>query len=93
MGKELLTLKLQPKEANVHHVVKKLKIPKEDIDLEFGVVNIDPKKGLYAILVEGKAARQAGKRREVKGPFSNPKIEAFGTPNEVEGKSMKDTQS
>jgi len=80
MAKQMLTLKLPPKEATLSKVSKRLNLSSEEIDLEFGVVNIDPKHNLYAILVEEEAARRVSRAPKVKGPFSNPKIEPFGPP-------------
>ena len=78
MAKQMLTLKLPPREATLSKVSKRLNLSSEEIDSEFGVVNIDPKHNLYAILVEEEAARRVSGAPEVKGPFSNPKIEPFG---------------
>jgi hypothetical protein len=80
VGKQMFTLKLKPKQANLAHVRRKLNLSAEEIDHDFGVVNIDPKQDLYAVLVEEKAAQKAGAQPEVQGPFSNPRIETFGPP-------------
>jgi hypothetical protein len=86
MGKEMLTVKLKPNEATLPAVRRKLKLLPEDIDHDFGVVNIDPKQNLYAILVEPTAARRASKQDGIEGPFSNPKIETFGPPTRPQKK-------
>ena len=78
MAKQMLTLKLSPKEATLSKVSKQLNLSSEEIDAEFGIVNIDPKRNLYAVLVEEEAARRVGRAPGVEGPFSNPKIEPFG---------------
>ncbi len=80
MAKQMLTLKLRPKEATLSKVMKRLNLSSEEIDSEFGVVNIDPKRNLYTILVEEEAAKRVSGAPDVKGPFSNPKIEPFGPP-------------
>jgi hypothetical protein len=80
MAKQMLTLKLHPKEATLSKVSKRLNLSPEEIDSAFGVVNIDPKRNLYTILVDEEAARRVSGVPEVKGPFSNPKIEPFGPP-------------
>jgi hypothetical protein len=76
----MLTLKLHPRKATVAAVCRQLKLAPEQIDPDFGVVNIDPKKNLYTILVEEKAALKLGGKQGVKGPYSNPRIEPFGPP-------------
>jgi hypothetical protein len=80
MSKQMITLKLHPKEATLSQVRRRLGLTSEEVDTAFGVVNIDPKRNLYTILVEEEAARRVSGRPEVKGPFSNPKIETFGPP-------------
>ena len=80
MAKLMLTVKLDPGKASVAHVRKKLKLSESELDPEFGVVNIDPKQNLYAILVDEDAARRIGKVKDVQGPYSNPRIEPFGPP-------------
>jgi len=80
MAKEMLTLQLRPGEATLSSVCRKLNLRSEDVDHEFGVVNIDPQKNLYAILVEPAAAQKASAEPGVAGPFSNPRIETFGPP-------------
>jgi hypothetical protein len=80
MPKQMITLKLDPTEATLNQVYQKLGLSSDEVDSAFGVVNIDPKRNLYTILVEEEAARKVSGRPEVKGPFSNPKIETFGPP-------------
>ena len=76
----MLTLKLDSNKATLPEVCRRLNISPVDVDQEFGVVNIDPQRDLYAILVEEAAAEKAGQQEGVAGPFSNPKIEPFGPP-------------
>lgn len=76
----MLTLKLHPEDATLSQICQRLNLSATEVDSEFGVVNIDPKRNLYTILVEEEAARRVSTAPEVKGPFSNPKIETFGPP-------------
>ena len=80
MSKQMLTLKLHPDEATLSQVCQRLNLSADEVDSEFGVVNIDPKRNLYTILVEEEAARRVSGTPDVEGPFSNPKIEPFGPP-------------
>jgi hypothetical protein len=51
-------------------------ITEEDIDPEFGIVEIDPDLCLYTIRVSIKVAqRLSGYEGLLKGPYSDPKIE------------------
>ncbi len=78
MSKQMLTLRLHPAEATLPKICKKLNLSAEEVDSDFGVVNIDPKKDLYTILVEEEAASRISGSPGVEGPFSNPKIEPLG---------------
>ncbi|MDT0353604.1 hypothetical protein [Pseudonocardia charpentierae] len=55
-------------------------VAEQDLNPDFGVRPIDPDRGLYA--VEIRADRLPEQEQEVpspyQGPFSNPRIEAFG---------------
>ena len=50
------------------------------LDVEFGVTLIDPRDGLYAVMVDECMAAKVGESPSVHGPFSNPPIGAFGPP-------------
>lgn len=79
MAKYMITLRLDPAEANLAAVSRKLNLNNE-IDPNFGVVSINPAENLYAILVDEAAATKLQGREGVKGPYSNPKIEPYGPP-------------
>jgi hypothetical protein len=81
MSKLLLTLTRAPSEASLDAVKRDLGLGDEEIDPEFGVVNIDPNGDRYAVLVEESAAKRVGNEPGVEGPFANPRIEPFGPPN------------
>jgi hypothetical protein len=80
MGKVMMTLQLDPKEADLPHVRSKLGLKKDEIDEQFGIVNISPKEHLYCVLLEEETAARVSGLDWVKGPYSNPKIETFGPP-------------
>jgi hypothetical protein len=81
MSKVLLSVTRPPSEASLAAVKRDLGLSDEEIDAEFGVVNIDPKADRYAVLVEESAAERVGKQPGVEGPFANPRIEPFGPPD------------
>ena len=76
----MMTVELDPEAATVAKAAERLGVAQEQIDAEFGVVNIDPEQNLYTVLVDEQAAAGASDRPGVEGPFSNPRIEPFGPP-------------
>jgi hypothetical protein len=80
MAMQMITVKLDPKHANLESARQKLNLSLSDIDLEFGLVNIDPQQNLYTLMVDEKACGKLAGQKDVKGPFSNPRIETFGPP-------------
>lgn len=77
MSKMLYTVKLEGSDPSLEQVAEKLGITKGDLDEEYGLIEIDPEQKLYSVMVEESAV---GERMspDVKGPFSNPRIEPFG---------------
>jgi hypothetical protein len=57
-----------------------LGLERGSLDPEFGVTLIDPRRNLYAVMVDERAAGNVGENANVQGPFSNPPIGAFGPP-------------
>jgi hypothetical protein len=56
---------------------RQLNVPVEDLDASFGVVAVDPNKGLYSVRVRADHLKP-GESSEYRGPFSDPKIEPMG---------------
>jgi hypothetical protein len=81
MSKLLLSVTRDPSEASLAAVKRDLGLSDEEIDAEFGIVEIDPEGHRYAVLVEESAAERVGKQPGVEGPFANPRIEPFGPPD------------
>ena len=77
----------------IDQICEKYCFSPDELDGDYGVVEIDPQDHLYSILVDDTAIARvehewdaAGKRdKGLKGPFSNPMIEPFGPP---EGRSL-----
>ena len=80
MAKYMMTLQLDPSEANLTAVSRRLNLKEDEIDPNFGVVNIDPVQNLYTILVDEAVATKLQGSEGIKGPYSNPKIETFDLP-------------
>ena len=56
---------------------RQLRVPVEDVDASFGVVAVDPDKGLYSVRVRPDHLPPS-ESSEYRGPFSDPKIEPMG---------------
>jgi hypothetical protein len=80
MAKLMVTLRLEPQEANLNEVKRKLHLKRGEIDRAFGVISIKPEENLYTILVDEAIAQRIEGVSGVQGSFSNPKIEPFGPP-------------
>ena len=50
-----------------------LRVTVEALDASFGVITVDPRRGLHTVLVHGEVPE--GLARGLQGPFSNPRIE------------------
>jgi hypothetical protein len=75
MASVMVSLQLDPERASLEEVRRLLGLREDEVDPRFGVVNIDPKEHLYAILVEQEAAERVRDAAPVRGVFSNPRIE------------------
>jgi hypothetical protein len=71
----MVTLELEPGQANLDEVRRLLGLGEDDVDANFGVVNISPKERLYTILVDPEAAERVRGAAPVRGVFANPRIE------------------
>ena len=80
MSKLMLTVKLEPEHATLEDARRRLGLEADELDPDFGVVNVDPEQDLYAILADERTAQKLSQQPEVQGPYANPVIEPFGPP-------------
>ncbi|MCG5217397.1 hypothetical protein [Streptosporangium sp. KLBMP 9127] len=70
----LVTVRLPPG-ATIDDARERLGLAEREVDLDYGLVLIDPAEGLYALRV----ADEAGGRMEGEaGPYADPVIEPYG---------------
>jgi len=65
--------------ATLEAAAASLGVEETSLDANFGIVEIDPERNLYSVMVEEDASvpdSRSGK--EFRGPFSNPKIAPTG---------------
>lgn len=56
---------------------KQLGVRTSDVDNAYGVVPLDPVRGLYAVLVRADRLQPPSEEDTFQGPYSNPKISSF----------------
>jgi hypothetical protein len=85
MAKIMVSFEVVGAAPTVDELKERFGLSDEEIDASFGVVEIDPETYTYTILVEASAVEKVqpgGSISNVEGPFSNPRIEPFGPPEE-----------
>ncbi len=80
MATRMVTVKLDPSDAELSKVRARLGLQASEIDSNFGVVTLNAAKHLYAILVDEDVANRIEGTEGVVGTYSNPRIETFGPP-------------
>lgn len=53
-------------------------VAERDLSSEFGVVPIDPSRGIYSVQIPANRLHVQEASTPYQGPFANPRIEAFG---------------
>ena len=86
MTKVMVTIRADDEPPTLDEVVERYQLGPDDIDTDFGIVEVDPDDRLHVVLVsEAAAARiQPGDGWVTEGPFANPRIEPFGPPEAEE---------
>jgi hypothetical protein len=80
MSKVMVTVAGAGDRCSLSEVKRRFDLADDEIDADFGVIEIDPDAHLYTVLVEEDAAqrlRDAG-ATGLSGPYSNPVIGAYG---------------
>jgi hypothetical protein len=76
MAKVLMTIQAPDEAPTPESVRARYGLADGDLDARFGVVAVDPRAGIYTVMVEDAAAHRlsSGGGWTVRGPFSNPRI-------------------
>jgi hypothetical protein len=84
MGKVMITITAVDRTPSIETVKKQYGLKDDQIDAEFGVIEVDPDEHTYTVLVDDSVVSRitSDKRWKVEGPFSNPRIEPFGPPED-----------
>jgi len=87
MSKVMMTIGTAGRSPSVEDIKQQFNLDDDEIDPDFGVVEIDPDANLYTVLVEEQAAAKVQPTREwtTAGPYANPRIAPFGPPEGGEG--------
>jgi hypothetical protein len=72
----MLTLELEASEANFKRVKASLALDDSEVDADFGLLAISPKRHLYTMLVDPDAANRVRAHEKVRRISSNPTVEA-----------------
>jgi hypothetical protein len=82
MSKLMMTIHSADKPPTLQEIAERYQLQPGELDQEFGIVEIDPERHDYAILVEPEVAKKIAPTEnwQVSGPYSNPRIEPFGPP-------------
>jgi hypothetical protein len=75
---ELMTVTVPHGTPSLADAAKRLGVELSDMDTTFGVVPVDPDRGMYAVQVRAGQAQKQPEGSDYQGPWSNPKIEPFG---------------
>ena len=78
MHKVLLQLKLDPVDASLAGVRRRLHLRADQIDKSFGLLDVRPKDGLYAVKVDVDVANRVRGSDSVQSVDANPRVTFFG---------------
>lgn len=86
MADLMMTVQWPGKAPTIDEIQQRFSLSDEEISKSFGVVEVDPNEHIYTFLVNENSVSkilQSGAEVKVEGPFSNPRIEPFGPPEET----------
>ena len=80
--KTLMTVRSEDGPPTLETAARQLGIRLEAVDQTFGVVPIDPKRGLYSVQVDAaQLPSEIATDETYRGPFSAPRIDSWSGPN------------
>jgi hypothetical protein len=74
----MMTLTVPGEAPTLAEAAKHLGVAESALDRHFGVVAVDPRHGIYTVLVDEKVAGTLAAGPA--GPFANPRIQPYGPP-------------
>jgi hypothetical protein len=82
MAKVMMSIQWPQGRPTLEQIQKLFSLSDDEIDRDFGLIEVDPAEHIFTILVEEASAvkLRSGPSWTVSGPFSNPRIEPFGPP-------------
>jgi len=77
---ELMTVTTSHGAPTLAEAARQLGVATEDVSATYGVVPIDPERGIYAVQVRADKIKKpaGGAGKDYNGPWSNPPIAPFG---------------
>lgn len=83
MGKMMITLRSAHSVPTLGEIEQQFGLSSNEVDQQFGVVEVDDLTHDYTILVEENAVPRIHSTEQwtVSGPYSNPSISTFGPPD------------
>ena len=87
MGKVMIQMAFPEGKPTLAEAARALGLEESELDPDFGVIETDPTRGLFAMRVEEAAASRAASAiaarasGSAEGVFSDPKIAPFGPPD------------
>lgn len=73
----LFTIQNEQGAPSLEEAARKLGLAASDLEDAFGVVLLDPKRGMYCVQVRGEKVDQVAEGEEKQGPFADPEIKPF----------------